>query len=371
MVKHTIEEIKELARAKGGECLSDKYISTRTKLTFKCSKGHIWEAIPQGILYTDTWCRVCAGHVVTLEDLQKIAAERGGECLSNEYEGHQIKLLWRCSRGHEWLTTPSLIKQGKWCPQCYAERYGRSLIKYAIEDMRSMAAQRGGECLSSEYINSTTKLLWRCKHGHEFYAHSASVRSGRWCKKCAGVANAKIHRKHTIEEMRGLAAERGGECLSNKYVNTLTKLRWRCSKGHEWRTAAQNILYRDQWCPICCKIGYREGVFRNAIENITGRPFHSIRPAWLRNRHGYVLEIDGFNEELMLGFEYQGQQHFEYIPRFHGKKGSGKLARQQQNDYDKKIALQERGIKMLYPDYRLDVTKFDSFIRERLPAYSQ
>ena len=36
-----------------------------------------------------------------------------------------------------------------------------------------------------------------------------------------------------IEKMREAARERGGECLSDDYVNANTKLKWRCAEGHE------------------------------------------------------------------------------------------------------------------------------------------
>jgi hypothetical protein len=54
----------------------------------------------------------------------------------------------------------------------------------------------------------------------------------------------------SIEDMHGLAQERGGECLSQEYVNNLTKMQWRCGHGHEWSTTLATIL-ADYWCPEC------------------------------------------------------------------------------------------------------------------------
>ena len=66
-----------------------------------------------------------------------------------------------------------------------------------------------------------------------------------------------------------------------------------------------------------------------------GKKFPSIRPNFLYNpiakakavdsnapfeacaKAAHCLELDGFNAELMLAFEYQGRQHTEYIPYFH------------------------------------------------------
>ncbi len=57
-------------------------------------------------------------------------------------------------------------------------------------------------------------------------------------------------KKLTIEEMRSIAEERGGKCLSNFYVNSQTKLLWECLKGHQWE-ATPNGIKSGTWCPYC------------------------------------------------------------------------------------------------------------------------
>jgi hypothetical protein len=45
--------------------------------------------------------------------------------------------------------------------------------------------------------------------------------------------------------------------------------------------------------------------------------FTTIRPDWLKNINGFNLELDCFNNELMLAIEYNGRQHYQYVPFFH------------------------------------------------------
>jgi len=59
-------------------------------------------------------------------------------------------------------------------------------------------------------------------------------------------------KKLNIEEMQKLAKERGGKCLSKKYINNRTKLEWECEKGHIWK-ATLGTIKRGSWCPICSK----------------------------------------------------------------------------------------------------------------------
>jgi len=57
-----------------------------------------------------------------LEDLQGAARFRGGECLSNMWDGDMYATLaWRCSFGHEFTGKPyTILKAGHWCPVCVA-----------------------------------------------------------------------------------------------------------------------------------------------------------------------------------------------------------------------------------------------------------
>ncbi|MCK4388531.1 MAG: NAD-dependent epimerase/dehydratase family protein [Dehalococcoidia bacterium] len=55
---------------------------------------------------------------------------------------------------------------------------------------------------------------------------------------------------NTIRDMQELASSRGGQCLSTEYVNTKTKLKWKCAFGHEWE-ATPRLLKAGHWCPEC------------------------------------------------------------------------------------------------------------------------
>jgi len=57
---------------------------------------------------------------LSLEDLKDIAIFRGGECLSNEWDGDMYtKIKWKCAFGHEFELKPyTILKAGHWCPEC-------------------------------------------------------------------------------------------------------------------------------------------------------------------------------------------------------------------------------------------------------------
>ncbi len=95
-----------------------------------------------------------------------------------------------------------------------------------LRDAREIARERGGKVLAEHVQNSLSRLLWQCAQGRRWKARLAKVKGGTWCPACAG------RQVLTIRDMRKLAMERGGRCLSAKYVNNATPLEWRCSQHH-------------------------------------------------------------------------------------------------------------------------------------------
>jgi hypothetical protein len=238
-----LERLQALALSRGGSCLSDQFVSDKTKLRWKCANGHEWEAVPYSVR-AGTWCPYCAKKKVDpalrIADMHLVAEQRGGKCHATTYDGPNVKSLWTCSRGHQWRAVGREVIKGKWCPQC-AGRLGK---EDGLAQMRAAAQQRGGECLATEYKSVTTLVYWRCSQGHEWRATYESIRNGSWCRICAGVA------KRPFTSLSDLATSYGGVCLSNSYSTYLDDLKWRCKKGHEWISNINSIL-NGHWCPMC------------------------------------------------------------------------------------------------------------------------
>lgn len=230
----------EIVESKGGEIIDGEYAGARAKVKVRCSNGHIWGARPYH-LQAGVWCPFCAGNVKSnIQEMKRLAAKRGGKCLSQEYRGNNIKLRWRCKKGHEWETTPGKIKTGTWCPVCAGNRPN------SIELFKELAHERNGECMSANYVNMHSKLKWLCERGHEWKATPNSIKRGSWCPYCSG--NVKLF----LADMKALAMQRGGECLSEDYINNRTKLRWKCKDGHEWEATSAHVR-NGTWCPLCAR----------------------------------------------------------------------------------------------------------------------
>lgn len=137
------------------------------------------------------------------------------------------------------------------------------------------------------------------------------VHSNSWCPECYG------NKPLTIEDMRELAASRGGECLSEKYEGNKVNLTWKCADGHEWGAVPGNVKNHGSWCPHC-RMNIGEELVRATLEEaFPGHEFDRTRQEpWMDG-----LELDGYNEELCLAFEYQGKQHYERVEIFQPEEG--------------------------------------------------
>ena len=254
---HELERLQKIAKQHGGKLLSKIYVNESTKMRWRCASGHRWRARPHDIK-RGAWCVVCARQrnseaklAKTLQKVQEIAEKKGGKCLSKKHRCGREKLSFRCGFGHQWKTMPDVIKRGFWCPKCARNVVAKKLA-LSIDDMRAVASQRGGLCLSNTYIDSHHKLTWRCAKGHSWKATGNAIRSAQWCPKCGLARGAEKRRIRTFQKVCTVAKERGGICLSGSYNFNHEKLKFKCSTGHTWQADVFSML-RGAWCPTCAR----------------------------------------------------------------------------------------------------------------------
>ena len=313
--RHDIPAMQLLAQTRGGLCLSTEYKGSAEKLRWRCANGHEWEATPNQNQrgswcprcspgYGERVCR-CLFERLFDAEFPKVKPswllsprgtllELDGYCetlkLAWEYHGQQhyefvphfhesersFKLhvkddqlkRAKCSRhGIKLVEVPYSVplRQLESWLRIELEKHGVKPIRKApvplsilnayrpdqLAAMQRIAQSRGGTFLSTEFLGEGYKHRWKCKEGHEWEARPRDIKFHKsWCPTC-GAARRGRKRRLGIEQMRALARERGGRCLSRIYVNTQTKLRWRCKNGHEWEAAPGNVKHNASWCPKC------------------------------------------------------------------------------------------------------------------------
>ena len=351
--KHTLKTCQDFAEAKGGKCLSTEYKNITSKMKWQCSKGHEWEIGFNNVKNNGNWCPQCGGSKqLTIKDCQSAAKAKGGKCMSTEYKNNISKLKWQCSEGHEWESCLGNIRNnGTWCPCCSGN------TKLTLTDCQDVALSKGGKCLSTTYTNCDTKMKWKCHKGHIWHTTLYVIKNmGCWCLECGG------RKTLTIEECKSFAKAKGGKCLSTEYKNAYQKLLWQCSEGHEWNANFHHIKHGNRWCPDCSKFK-TEAVCRTIVERYLSKNFPNTRPKFLKG-----LELDGYNKELRIAFEYNGKQHYEYVPFFH-KNGPVNLETQKSRDRKKFRLCHKYGVKLVIIPYQysyLNPEELEDFIVNEL-----
>lgn len=366
---YDLEYLKKLGKSFGGDCLSENYTQLSDKYLWICSEGHKWEANAQNVKSLRRWCPVCGKNrsalnrrKFSLQDMQEVAMKNEGKCLSNEYHGIDKYYKWECKEGHTWSATFHKVKNGKnWCPTCAIINRAKKRIKYSIEDLKKFALNKDGFCLSESFINIKSKYLWQCKNGHKWFATGDNILNNqRWCPECANnfIGN--------IEEMNKIAFQRGGRCLSNKYINSKTKIIWECSEKHVW-DAIPSLIKRGAWCPECGQ-GLGERICREFFEQLLETSFNKSRPNWLKTDKGHKMELDGYSKSLKIAFEHQGLQHYKNIKHFHSDNPK-KLTQTIKRDNLKLDLCTERGITLIQVPSILDklgIENVKEFIKQEL-----
>jgi hypothetical protein len=101
------------------------------------------------------------------------------------------------------------------------------------------------------------------------------------------------------------------------------------------------------------------------LEGIFNRPFMKIRPDFLRNDvTGQNLEIDLYNDELKLGVEINGNQHYKFTPFF--QKNKEAFYNQRYRDEMKKDKCAKNGITLIEVPYKVGEKNLKSYIVEKL-----
>lgn len=186
--------------------------------------------------------------------------------------------------------------------------------KITIEKVRQIAIDRGGKCLSNEYIDNRTKMEFECNiFKHKWFTTYSKIKNGHWCPQCyyeskklkiedvENIVNSyglklitkeytgykstieckcekghicrtslpRLKRGHlclecsydakrsSIEELQELAKSRGGKLLNTEYKNAATKYKWQCSEKHVWYATFNSVKSGESWCPECSKVKAR------------------------------------------------------------------------------------------------------------------
>lgn len=193
-----------------------------------------------------------------------------------------------------------------------------------------MLEKENHQLLEYRGIGSWRKHLLLCPKGHQFEMSYNTLQKGYRCKFCSGKAT------HTEEDFIKILEEEKNQLLEYRGIGNKRKHLVLCPNGHKFETSYDNFR-RGSRCPECYSY-YSEMMCRSIFEKIfPNHLFTKCRPNFLAG-----LELDGYCSELNIAFEYNGLQHYKFIPFFH--KTQERFEQQKERDKRKQQICKDLGI---------------------------
>jgi len=150
--------------------------------------------------------------------------------------------------------------------------------------------------------------------------------------------------------------------LTFKKENGTFTIPRRFDKGHDGSYSSGNNLRGIQHTEKDSKLELQA---KFILENVFKKPFLKIRPDFLQNDvTGQNLEIDLYNDELKLGVEVNGDQHYRFIPFFHRNKEA--FRNQRYRDEMKKIKCRDNGITLIEIPYKVGEKGIKNYLLNKL-----
>jgi len=109
-----------------------------------------------------------------------------------------------------------------------------------------------------------------CPNDHQFRIKAKDLLRLQRCQACYLDELEKFRQKMLVEA-RNLAHERGGKCLSPRYLNAKRLLVWECHQHHRWEATFSNVRSRGSWCPTCARRLPRPGRTKAAAQRRQAR----------------------------------------------------------------------------------------------------
>lgn len=182
--RYTIQYVEQYLLGKNIKLLSDKYYNNKQKILCECLLcNYVWST-RFDVLIRVNGCPGCANNApFDINFVKQYCKTRNIKLLSSVYKGSHKKLEYSCNVcNFIWSTTFGSIKNGSHgCPKC-----GKSL-KLTLEHVEKFLLTKNIQLLSKEYINSKTKLEYKCSVCNFvwFTTFSSIKNNSRGCPKCS------------------------------------------------------------------------------------------------------------------------------------------------------------------------------------------
>ncbi len=237
------------------------------------------------------------------------------------YVNAKTKVCIICPEHGEFWQTPDKHQQGRGCPKC-ADEYKGNLFRSNIQEFIQKAKLIHGNKYNYSqvnYIKATEKVEIICSVHGSFWQTPNSHLNGYGCIKCARdkMHNERVKSNNDFVSDANKIHNYKYDYSKIKYFNAHTKVTITCPIHGDFEQTPHDHLSGRSGCPICASSKGEQEIEQYLIDNkinyITQFPINIDKTI---NKTG-IAKIDFYLPEYNCCIEYNGIQHYKYIPYFH------------------------------------------------------
>ena len=243
---------------------------TRTKVWWRCGKGHEWQAALDSRISLNRGCPYCVNQAVipgendiaaVEPEMEKLWHPTGNGSLkpAELTPGSRKKIWWQCEKGHEWQASAYSVKAGCGCPYCSGRHAvpGKTDLATTHPHLLRFWSGRNELLPTGVTAGSHKKVWWKCEKGHEWESMIFAVAAeGCGCPYCAGrkaiPGENDLATQHPAL-MEQWDAEKNGRITPSELLPSAhDKVWWRCGLGHSWQARVfSRTEEKGAGCPYC------------------------------------------------------------------------------------------------------------------------
>ena len=199
----------------------------------------------------------------TLEEYLKECKEKGLDLPIEDYVNNKTKIRFKCSRGHIYIQRPDHHLDNHGCKFCATIKLSNKRRKTTKEYIKE-CKEKGLDLPIESYVNTHTKIKHKCAKCGKVYKQVPSYHlQGQGCPKCATDNLSNIKRKSQERYIKE-CKDKGYDLPIEEYVNAHTKINYKCSKGHIYKQTPDDHLH-NKGCPVCNE-SHGERFIRNYLD---------------------------------------------------------------------------------------------------------
>jgi len=197
----------------------------------------------------------------TYEEVKDYFEEQGCELKTpkEEYKNVIQHLDYICSCGRSSKTTFSKFKdRGQRCKECGKKKLSKTKT-LTYNEVYKRFEDAGCKLLSTEYIDSITKLKYICHCGNEAESTLGNFSTHKGCMNCTGTP------KYTLEQIKKIFLDENCKLLSDTYENNQQLLKYQCECGNISKTYLGNFIAGHR-CKKCGTEKQRQSLYKNGTQ---------------------------------------------------------------------------------------------------------